>query len=116
MTKDFVETELLRPFRKGNFYRQGVGLGMALAGNLCSAIGADLKVESEIGVGTEVLLVLPCEAVPKKKDSLISPQFKSVYFVGFESESSKQVKDFLSANLLGTDLELCEDAESAEGE
>lgn len=61
MSRSFVENELMKAFRKENFHRQGVGLGFSLAVNLCQAIGADLRVDSKLEVGTTVTFTVSCQ-------------------------------------------------------
>lgn len=118
MTRSFIESELLQPFKKGSFYVQGVGIGMALAANLCKLLSAELKVESHVGVGTKVLFTVATEVSEQDFEVISEFAVKAAAFLGFDSTSSnskKMVQDFISKDLLENGVKSCK-PEMAEGE
>lgn len=40
--------------------KDGVGLGLTISKNLAKALGGDIDVESDVGIGSQFTLTLPC--------------------------------------------------------
>jgi two-component system, sensor histidine kinase len=47
---------------------EGVGLGLTISKNLAKALGGDIYVQSQIGVGSSFTLKIPVVFVTEKKD------------------------------------------------
>jgi signal transduction histidine kinase len=47
---------------------EGVGLGLTISKNLAKALGGDIYVQSQIGVGSSFTLKIPVIFVTEKKD------------------------------------------------
>ena len=62
ITPEFIRDELFRPFRTSK--ATGTGIGAFQARELARKAGGDLLVESEMGVGTTVHVLLPLAGVP----------------------------------------------------
>ena len=62
MTPEFLE-KIFDPFERAEDVRiskvQGTGLGMSITKNIVQMLGGDIKIESEIGVGTKFLVTIP---------------------------------------------------------
>ncbi|KAL9940092.1 hypothetical protein V8E36_000797 [Tilletia maclaganii] len=59
MTRNFIDTQLMKPFVKGSAFDSGVGLGNVIAASLTAQMGGQLQVASKVGEGTQVLMSLP---------------------------------------------------------
>ncbi|GAK66661.1 two-component sensor histidine kinase/response regulator hybrid protein [Moesziomyces antarcticus] len=64
MTKDFCQTQLTRPFTKGDSFRDGIGLGMTIVSSTLQKFGGKLSVASEVNVGTRVTMCVPLQRSP----------------------------------------------------
>ncbi|ETS60576.1 hypothetical protein PaG_05427 [Moesziomyces aphidis] len=64
MTKDFCQTQLTRPFTKGDSFRDGIGLGMTIVSSTLQKFGGKLSVASEVNVGTRVTMCMPLQRSP----------------------------------------------------
>ncbi len=76
MKSDFVK-RIFEPFERerNDFtnFTEGTGLGMAITKNLVDLMGGTIKVESELGMGTSVTIVLPfkiAKGVTKRREEL----------------------------------------------
>lgn len=62
MSPEFLE-KIFDPFERAEDVRiskvQGTGLGMSITKNIIQMLGGDIKIESEIGVGTKFLVTVP---------------------------------------------------------
>lgn len=67
MSADFIARDLFRPLRTTK--AKGLGIGAYQARAIMRDIGGDIEVESTVGVGTTVTLVLPGENVQLKEAS-----------------------------------------------
>lgn len=96
MSKEFLK-RVFEPFaQEHNIYSetsQGTGLGMTLARQTALAMGGDIMVESELGVGTKFTIVFPYQYRLSEKK--------------IEEDKSKQEVDL--GILKGTHILLCED-------
>jgi signal transduction histidine kinase len=55
--------DLFEQLQPGDMRRRGIGLGLALARRFARAMGGDLTVESQLGVGSTFVLALPAESM-----------------------------------------------------
>lgn len=76
-----VLAQAIEPFFTTKTHGQGPGLGLATAYGIATQVGGDLTIESEVGVGTRVHLILPaaradtgavrpCDASPRNGDGV----------------------------------------------
>lgn len=68
MSKAFVDHKYGTSFEKEDTFRQGTGLGGAIASNLTRRLGGTFDVRSELGKGTEVTVTLPLVFVSEAED------------------------------------------------
>ncbi|PWN51704.1 hypothetical protein IE53DRAFT_361370 [Violaceomyces palustris] len=61
MSMAFLQNGYGKPFAKANPFQQGSGLGSALAGMLLEQMEGSMKVESTVGEGTTVRVVIPLD-------------------------------------------------------
>jgi signal transduction histidine kinase len=54
---------IFQPFHQLGDSNPGVGLGLAICRRIAEALGAELDVSSEVGVGTRFTLTLPAAAL-----------------------------------------------------
>ena len=47
--------------------QDGVGLGLTISKNIANALGGDIKVQSEVGVGSQFTLILPSKLDEKQE-------------------------------------------------
>lgn len=84
MTKEFLE-KIYAPFeRETSFGAKGIkgtGLGMAIVKALVGQLGGDIKIESEIGNGTKINLLIPLEVIGDLKEEQIE-QVEEINFEG----------------------------------
>ena len=73
-------------FFKANHTRRGSGIGLAVADEIIQRHGGTLTINSEQGVGTTVLITLPC--VEKKNDSS-SSKTNDVQLISTEPETER---------------------------
>ena len=57
MSKDFIERSLFRPFQSTK--KKGMGIGMFHSKMIIEAHGGKIRVDSEVGKGTTISVVLP---------------------------------------------------------
>ena len=74
-------------FFKANHTRRGSGIGLAVADEIIQRHGGTLTINSEQGVGTTVLITLPC--MEKKKDSDDSAKTSGVELITTESDTER---------------------------
>jgi putative PEP-CTERM system histidine kinase len=65
MTEEFIRRRLFKPFEttKG---ASGMGVGAYQAREIVRSLGGDLTAVSEVGVGTEIIISLPCERASRR--------------------------------------------------
>jgi PAS domain S-box-containing protein len=56
--------KIFEPFFTTKDVGEGTGLGLSLAFDIIKKHGGNIEVKSEVGVGTEFIVALPCEGVP----------------------------------------------------
>ncbi len=63
MSKDFLDNRLFLPFAQEDAIASpGVGLGMSIVKSLVSLLGGRIEVESQVGEGTKIKVLLPMTA------------------------------------------------------
>jgi putative PEP-CTERM system histidine kinase len=70
MTKEFIHSQLFRPFNTTK--ESGMGIGSYESYQYISELGGSMKVESEVGQGTEITILLPLLDTRTRSD-LTSP-------------------------------------------
>ncbi|KAM0749780.1 hypothetical protein T439DRAFT_381348 [Meredithblackwellia eburnea MCA 4105] len=85
MTPEFVQDGLFEPFVQSNSFSPGAGLGMAIVRDLVTRMGGTIQVDSVLGEGTTIQLLLPIELF----DS--DPAVESVQVLSSELGSLKQI-------------------------
>lgn len=60
MTQEFIENHIFRPFERSEDRRvqkvEGSGIGMSISKSIIDAMGATLRIESEVGVGSKFFI------------------------------------------------------------
>ncbi|KAJ5908099.1 hypothetical protein N7495_000781 [Penicillium taxi] len=59
ISPDFLKHSVFSPFAQEDSLQEGVGLGLSIVHSLVSFLGGDIKVKSELGVGTQVDITVP---------------------------------------------------------
>jgi hypothetical protein len=70
MTESFVKHHLFAPYRQGNPFSPGVGLGMSVLKHMVSSLHGDLSISSKVGEGTAVNIDLTFTASEKSDDGI----------------------------------------------
>lgn len=86
MEASFIRTRFLQPFAQGDSFQQGTGLGGAIASGLSHRLGGYLDVQSEVGQGTKITVVLPLVSLPSTPAACMpkpAMQVSHAAFVGF---------------------------------
>ena len=78
-------------FFKANHTRRGSGIGLAVADEIIQRHGGTLTINSEQGVGTTVLITLPC--MEKKKDSEADTSTTDVQLISSEPDIERTNPD-----------------------
>ncbi|PYH76983.1 hypothetical protein BO82DRAFT_424726 [Aspergillus uvarum CBS 121591] len=76
IAQDYLENNLFTPFSQGSILTEGVGLGMSITERLVKHFGGYTKVESHLGVGTQVDVYIPVEFVQEKSVATQPPDPK----------------------------------------
>ena len=77
MTEHFVRNHLFAPYRQGNSFSSGVGLGMSVLKHMVSSLHGDLSISSKVGEGTAISVDLTLNA-SKNPDDGIPPDLKKI--------------------------------------
>jgi hypothetical protein len=72
MTEHFVRHHLFAPYRQGNSFSPGVGLGMSVLKHMVSSLHGDLSISSKVGEGTAVNVDLTLNASENPDDGIPS--------------------------------------------
>lgn len=99
MTKDFCTNQLLQPFAKGDSFRDGIGLGMAIVASVLESRGGRLLVASEVGVGTRITMCMSIQRGSRLNDrpaptsGMTSPEVpvSKLAFYGFETRGLRRI-------------------------
>jgi CheY-like chemotaxis protein len=59
MSKQYLKNQVFTPFVQENSLSQGTGLGLSIVDQLVHSLGGTLNIESQIGVGTSVRVIVP---------------------------------------------------------
>lgn len=70
MTEHFVRHHLFAPYRQGNSFSPGVGLGMSVLKHMASSLHGDISISSTVGTGTAVNVDLTLDASEKPDDGI----------------------------------------------
>ncbi|OBT78308.1 hypothetical protein VF21_03024 [Pseudogymnoascus sp. 05NY08] len=83
---DFLQHELFRPFSQEDTLTPGTGLGLSLVKQIVSQLRGEVSVQSQVGTGTTVSVILPLEQVPQSLEKT---------FLGSEDDQmfEEQVRD-----------------------
>lgn len=101
MTEYFMKHHLFAPFRQGNPFSPGVGLGMSVLKHMVSSLDGDLKISSTVGEGTAVGVDLtfaasenPHDGIPADLTSILSRlKGKHLVLLDFGVLKDKKPKD-----------------------
>ena len=70
MTEHFVRHHLFAPYRQGNSFSPGVGLGMSVLKHMVSSLKGDLSISSKVGEGTAINIDLTLNASEHSGDGI----------------------------------------------
>jgi hypothetical protein len=70
MTEHFVRHHLFAPYRQGNSFSPGVGLGMSVLKHMVSSLHGDLSISSKVGEGTAINVGLTLDASENSDDGI----------------------------------------------
>ncbi|KAK2591148.1 hypothetical protein QQS21_011162 [Conoideocrella luteorostrata] len=62
---DFIRHRLFKPFAQEDEFASGTGLGLSLVKKIVSALRGQISVESKVGIGTKISVILPLEQSPR---------------------------------------------------
>lgn len=93
ISQDFLRNSAFSPFAQEDALSEGVGLGLSIVHKLVTFLGGDLKIKSEIGVGTQVDVYIPAQ---RPKDHVPAKLFDDLSLLGIHRH-----KDSLKACLIG---------------
>ncbi|OQD96016.1 hypothetical protein PENSOL_c017G11111 [Penicillium solitum] len=93
ISQDFLRNSAFSPFAQEDALSEGVGLGLSIVHKLVTFLGGDLKIKSEIGVGTQVDVYIPAQ---RPKDHVPAKLFDDLSLLGIQRH-----KDSLKACLIG---------------
>jgi CheY-like chemotaxis protein len=109
ISKNFMDNHLFVPFtQEDTTSSHGVGLGMSIVKSLVSLLGGEIKVDSELGKGTEVTVMTPmrlcdCDRGKTEKPALelerrtasLREEHLSVVLLGFPGVVRRALEKFL---------------------
>ncbi|KAF7877649.1 hypothetical protein EAF04_001320 [Stromatinia cepivora] len=73
MSTEYMERKLYHPFAQENSFTPGVGLGLSIVWSIVKQLGGTILVRSEIGIGTDVEVLIPVEkSEPPSHDDIMS--------------------------------------------
>lgn len=93
ISQDFLKNSAFSPFAQEDALSEGVGLGLSIVHKLVTFLGGDLKIKSEIGVGTQVDVYIPAQ---RPKDHVPAKLSDNLSSLGIQRH-----KDTLKACLIG---------------
>ncbi|OQD64025.1 hypothetical protein PENPOL_c008G04351 [Penicillium polonicum] len=93
ISQDFLRNSAFSPFAQEDPLSEGVGLGLSIVHKLVTVLGGDLKMKSEIGVGTQVDVYISAQ---RPKDNVPARSFDNLSSLGIQRH-----KDTLKACLVG---------------
>jgi len=70
MTEHFLRNHLFAPYRQGNSFSPGVGLGMSVLKHMVSSLHGDLSISSKVGEGTAISVDLTLNASENSDDGI----------------------------------------------
>ena len=65
MSKDFLRHKLFKPFAQEDELMTGTGLGLSLVKKIVTQLGGEIRVQSQVEIGTIVTVTLPLEQSPQ---------------------------------------------------
>lgn len=68
---DFLRYKLFSPFTQEDSLAEGVGLGLSIVRLLVASLGGHVNVKSELGIGTQVDVLIPVQGVESAVDKSI---------------------------------------------
>lgn len=93
ISQDFLRNSVFSPFAQEDALSEGVGLGLSIVHKLVTFLGGDLKMKSEIAVGTQVDVYIPAQ---RPKDYVPAKLFDNLSSVGIRRHN-----DTLKTCLIG---------------
>ncbi|KAM0491823.1 hypothetical protein ACHAP8_010327 [Fusarium lateritium] len=84
ISDDFLKRTIFKPFSQEDDLSPGTGIGLSLVKQIVSQFKGQISIESQVGVGTTVTVLLPLEKPKLPKDGVFS---------GAQADFSDQVQD-----------------------
>lgn len=83
MSTEFMQNDLFTPFKQENELSVGTGLGLSIVQNIVQDLRGTVQVRSEIGIGTEVVVLVPAKvALPVAPSEAAIQESTTMEFVG----------------------------------
>jgi signal transduction histidine kinase len=68
ISSEFLRTRLFSPFSQEDTLQTGTGLGMSIVKQVVDRLGGQINVQSQVGLGSQVNVSLPADAVDRDTD------------------------------------------------
>jgi signal transduction histidine kinase len=92
ISPEFLRSRLFSPFSQEDTLQAGTGLGMSIVKQVVQRLGGNISVSSQLGIGTQVRVTLPGQAITDKTElednvSRLSTRTKGmkVFLTGFDT-------------------------------
>lgn len=69
---DFLRYKLFSPFTQEDSLAEGVGLGLSIVRLLVASLGGHVNVKSELGIGTQVDVLIPVQSVESPAEKILA--------------------------------------------
>ena len=73
ISKEYIRTSLFNPFCQEDALASGTGLGLSIVKSIVTMLNGTIDVQSDLGVGTEVLVRLPLSRLPGNETPASTP-------------------------------------------
>ncbi|KAB8297341.1 hypothetical protein EYC80_002688 [Monilinia laxa] len=105
MSNEYMERKLYHPFAQENSFTPGVGLGLSIVWSIMKQLGGTILIRSEVGIGTEVEVLIPVEkSEPPSDDDLMSGNTVDTTDVRISAEKAiRSLRDRATGKVISID-------------